>query len=212
MFEVELRLEFHRLALATAVIALLAHGRLQGVRVIPRRGPTRRGVCEVGGWTKTRPVSLGLLPSGPDPVGERYVLRQPPGRLFGLGTAGVQGRDRKIAGGAARAIAPASIFLERLLKEPWLVPPSAARSFLVSILQPPSSWALARRAGAIGLALLAASSLSGCGRRGPLEPPPDPTVVQKPATSDNDLGGPIKAPKVAPVAPPTQSLPIDKIL
>src|SRR5208282_5334850 len=32
----------------------------------------------VGGWTKTRPVSLGLLPSGPDPVGERYVLRQPP--------------------------------------------------------------------------------------------------------------------------------------
>src|SRR5208282_4684695 len=34
---------------------------------------------EGGGWTKTRPVSLGLLPSGPDPVGERYVLRQPPG-------------------------------------------------------------------------------------------------------------------------------------
>ena len=24
----------------------------------------------VGGWTKTRSVSLGLLPSGPDPVGE----------------------------------------------------------------------------------------------------------------------------------------------
>src|SRR5271157_283529 len=34
--------------------------------------------AKVGGWTKTRPVSLGLLPSGPDPVGERYVLRQPP--------------------------------------------------------------------------------------------------------------------------------------
>ena len=35
--------------------------------------------ASVGGWTKTRPGSLGLLPSGPDPVGERYVLRQPPG-------------------------------------------------------------------------------------------------------------------------------------
>src|ERR1700761_7127253 len=34
--------------------------------------------ASVGGWTKTRPGSLGLLPSGPDPVGERYVLRQPP--------------------------------------------------------------------------------------------------------------------------------------
>jgi hypothetical protein len=32
----------------------------------------------VGGWTETRPVSLGLLPSGPDPVGEWYVQRQPP--------------------------------------------------------------------------------------------------------------------------------------
>jgi hypothetical protein len=33
---------------------------------------------EVGGWTETRPVSLGLLPSGPDPVGEWCVHRQPP--------------------------------------------------------------------------------------------------------------------------------------
>jgi len=32
----------------------------------------------VGGWTETRPVSLGLLPSGPDPVGEWCVHRQPP--------------------------------------------------------------------------------------------------------------------------------------
>jgi hypothetical protein len=24
----------------------------------------------LGGWTKTRPVSLGLLPSGSDPIGE----------------------------------------------------------------------------------------------------------------------------------------------
>src|ERR1700761_5889941 len=34
--------------------------------------------ASVGGWTRTRPGSLGLLPSGPDPVGERYVPRQPP--------------------------------------------------------------------------------------------------------------------------------------
>ena len=32
----------------------------------------------MGGWTETRPVSLGLLPSGPDPVGEWCVHRQPP--------------------------------------------------------------------------------------------------------------------------------------
>ena len=43
-----------------------------------QRGPSAPGAA-VGGWTKTRPGSLGLLPSGPDPVGERYVLRQPPG-------------------------------------------------------------------------------------------------------------------------------------
>jgi hypothetical protein len=40
----------------------------------------QRSSCEakVGGWTETRPVSLGLLPSGPDPVGEWCVHRQPP--------------------------------------------------------------------------------------------------------------------------------------
>ena len=30
------------------------------------------------------PISLGLLPSGPDPVGERHVRRQPPGRYIGV--------------------------------------------------------------------------------------------------------------------------------
>ena len=37
-----------------------------------------RQEAKVGGWTETRPVSLGLLPSGPDPVGEWLVHRQPP--------------------------------------------------------------------------------------------------------------------------------------
>ena len=44
--------------------------------------------ASVGGWTKTRPGSLGLLPSGPDPVGERYVLRQPPAAYVDHETAG----------------------------------------------------------------------------------------------------------------------------
>jgi hypothetical protein len=47
----------------------------------------------VGGWTKTRPVSLGLLPSGPDPVGERYVLRQPPAAYVDHDAAGRKGRS-----------------------------------------------------------------------------------------------------------------------
>jgi hypothetical protein len=50
------------------------------------------GSWAVGGWTKTRPVSLGLLPSGPDPVGERYVLRQPPGAYVDQDAAPRKGR------------------------------------------------------------------------------------------------------------------------
>ena len=55
----------------------LALGLRAMTRSFVRRSGRKRG-AKVGGWTKTRPVSLGLLPSGPDPVGERYVLRQPP--------------------------------------------------------------------------------------------------------------------------------------
>ena len=47
----------------------------------------------VGGWTKTRPGSLGLLPSGPDPVGERYVLRQPPAAYVDHDAAGRKRRE-----------------------------------------------------------------------------------------------------------------------
>ena len=32
-----------------------------------------------GGWQRPVSDSLGLLPSGPDPVGERHARRQPPG-------------------------------------------------------------------------------------------------------------------------------------
>ena len=54
-----------------------SEGRSGDGRVVHAAQPRR--IEAVGGWTKTRPGSLGLLPSGPDPVGERYVLRQPPG-------------------------------------------------------------------------------------------------------------------------------------
>jgi hypothetical protein len=43
-----------------------------------RTKPSCGKANNVGGWTETRPVSLGLLPSGPDPVGEWCVHRQPP--------------------------------------------------------------------------------------------------------------------------------------
>ena len=49
---------------------------------------------EVGGWTKTRPFSLGLLPSGPDPVGEWNVQRQPPGTYLAAGPRFRKRRDR----------------------------------------------------------------------------------------------------------------------
>ena len=43
-----------------------------------RAKPSCGKASKVGGWTETRPVSLGLLPSGPDPVGEWCVHCQPP--------------------------------------------------------------------------------------------------------------------------------------
>src|SRR5208282_6618805 len=49
-------------------------------------------MAKAGGWTKTRPVSLGLLPSGPDPIGERCVLRQPPWAYVDHSARGRKGR------------------------------------------------------------------------------------------------------------------------
>src|SRR5262249_38995044 len=52
-----------------------------------------RIVCEFGGRLTSDPnrSSLGLLPSGPDPVGEWLVHRQPPG-LY-IGRHGPKGKD-----------------------------------------------------------------------------------------------------------------------
>jgi len=49
---------------------------------------SRFAQCENKGWEadeRPEPRSLGLLPSGPDPVGEWLVHRQPPGDYIGRG-------------------------------------------------------------------------------------------------------------------------------
>ena len=57
----------------------------------------RKHTGQVGGWTETRPFSLGLLPSGPDPVGEWYVHRQPPGAYLTQARRFRNGRSLQIA-------------------------------------------------------------------------------------------------------------------
>src|SRR5579863_4062978 len=60
--------------------------------------------CENKGWEadeRPEPRSLGLLPSGPDPVGEWLVHRQPPGDYIGRG--GGESKRRSF-GGFARAL------------------------------------------------------------------------------------------------------------
>src|SRR6185437_8860617 len=54
-----------------------------------------RAIKSSAGWEadeRPEPRSLGLLPSGPDPVGEWLVHRQPPGRYIGRA-----GRESKLA-------------------------------------------------------------------------------------------------------------------
>jgi hypothetical protein len=62
------------------------------------------------------------------------------------------------------------------------------------------------------LALLVALSLgvSGCGRRGDPEPPPDPSAVQKPV---NDDGGDLQVhKKIVPIKPPKTPFVLDPLL
>src|SRR5262249_54827851 len=64
--------------------------------ILPIRREGDGIVCEFGGRLKSDPnrSSLGLLPSGPDPVGEWLVHRQPP-RLY-IGRNGRKGKDGPI--------------------------------------------------------------------------------------------------------------------
>src|SRR5262245_31989388 len=61
--------------------------------ILPIRREGDGIVCEFGGRLTSDPnrSSLGLLPSGPDPVGEWLVHRQPP-RLY-IGRNGPKGKD-----------------------------------------------------------------------------------------------------------------------
>jgi predicted small lipoprotein YifL len=61
-------------------------------------------------------------------------------------------------------------------------------------------------------ALVAALALgvSGCGRRGALEPPPDPSAVQKSTTSSN--GEPAGRQKIPPITAPKKPFVLDPLL
>jgi predicted small lipoprotein YifL len=71
---------------------------------------------------------------------------------------------------------------------------------------------LGRRA----LALVALASLAGCGRIGPLEPPPDgnASVKQAPSTTPGNLEtiSSQAKPKIPPITPPNQPFILDPLL
>src|ERR1700727_2540032 len=82
--------------------------------------------ASVGGWTKTRPGSLGLLPSGPDPVGERYVLRQPPAAYVDHEAAGRKRRPATLTP-PSPAPRPWHARSERSRRPPGTASPARAR-------------------------------------------------------------------------------------
>ena len=67
---------------------------------------------------------------------------------------------------------------------------------------------------ALALASLVALSAAGCGRIGPLEPPPDASVPPKPAATSTaqtpDLAE--AKPKIPPITPPNRPFPLDPLL
>ncbi len=67
------------------------------------------------------------------------------------------------------------------------------------------------------LALLVALALAGCGRYGPLEPPPDASAPAKPAMPkpydrSADTLNPQMKPKIPPITPPNQPFFLDFLL
>jgi predicted small lipoprotein YifL len=64
------------------------------------------------------------------------------------------------------------------------------------------------RAGALALVVLIAFVVDGCGRRGPLEEPPDPSATAK----SDDPNRPQIRHKTAPVAPPKDPFILDPLL
>ena len=62
-------------------------------------------------------------------------------------------------------------------------------------------------------AALVALALAGCGRIGPLEPPPEANAPAAPAASSPDQAlNPQVKPKIPPIVPPQRSFPLDPLL
>jgi predicted small lipoprotein YifL len=69
----------------------------------------------------------------------------------------------------------------------------------------------------MAVVVLAALALAGCGRYGPLEPPPDASAQAKATTTNpNDAGvnavNPQMKPKIPPITPPKQPFFLDFLL
>jgi predicted small lipoprotein YifL len=62
------------------------------------------------------------------------------------------------------------------------------------------------------LAVLIALCLAGCGKYGPLEPPPDPNAPPKPATSNPNAMNVLAKPSIPPITPPKQPFFLDFLL
>ena len=65
------------------------------------------------------------------------------------------------------------------------------------------------RVAALALLALAAVSLGACGRRGALEPPPDPSALAK---APDDPTAPLGRTKVPPITPPQGAFILDPLL
>ena len=69
-----------------------------------------------------------------------------------------------------------------------------------------------RRAVAIALLAALAFAVSGCGRAGPLEPPPDATAVAKPADTSSSADDLQTRKKNPPITPPKTPFVLDPLL
>lgn len=67
-----------------------------------------------------------------------------------------------------------------------------------------------RAAAILMVTALLATALGGCGRRGPLEPPPDPSVPV-PRSDDGPQAG-LRRPRNQPIRPPHDSFLLDPLL
>jgi predicted small lipoprotein YifL len=62
------------------------------------------------------------------------------------------------------------------------------------------------------LAVLLALGLAGCGRYGPLEPPPDPNAPKPANSSPTNMNGGLSKPSIPPIKPPKQPFFLDFLL